>query len=209
MEPDVLAQIRAQVADAGFATFRAESTTAAASLAQRLGPVLDVTEVRLGGGSTYLSSTGAIPPHTDHPAASQILWYCQRHNGNGAGANLLVDTRSVIQALPPAIVEQMAQVRLRCPGVRSLAPTEIHPLYLPQENQVFYAPWLCPQPPDDALAAFEREIKAPVHQRCVLLQAGDALLIDNRRMLHMRDELPAESSRWLTRYWIGDLPTDS
>jgi hypothetical protein len=209
MESDVLAQIRAQVANVGFAMFRTKGAAAAAALARRLGPVLDVTEVRLGDESTYLSSPGAIPPHTDHPAARQILWYCQRDDGNGAGANLLIDTKSVIQTLAPSIVEQIAQVHLRCPGVRSLAPTGTHRLYRPQGNQVFYAPWLCPKPSGDALAAFEREIKSPVHRRSVLLQAGEALLIDNRRMLHLRDELPATSPRWLTRYWIGDLPTAS
>lgn len=209
MNLGVLTRIRAQVADAGFAMFRAGGPAAAAALAQRLGPVLDITEVRLGDGSTYLSSADAIPPHTDHPTACQILWYCQRDDATGAGANLLVDTKSVIQALPVAIVRAMAQIRLRCPDVHSLAPTGTHPLYRPQGNQVFYAPWLCPRPPSAALAAFEREITASAHRRSVLLQAGDTLLIDNRRMLHMRDELPISSPRWLTRYWIGDLSTNS
>jgi alpha-ketoglutarate-dependent taurine dioxygenase len=63
-----------------------------------------------------------------------------------------------------------------------------------------------PQPLGKALAAYERELR---RGRSVLLQAGDALLIDNRRMLRMCDELLAAVRRWLTRYWVGDLRAGS
>lgn len=204
MEPQSLADINARLADAGFVVLDLQTAAAAAALAERLGPVLDVTEVRLGTGRTYLSSAESIPAHTDHPAARLILWYCQRADGGGAGANLLVDTRSVIQALPSGIVEEMAGVELHCPGMHTLVPAGTHPLYRPQEKQVFYAPWLCIEPRSDALLAFEAAIGRRKHRRRILLQQGEGLLIDNRRMLHMRKALPLNSPRWLTRYWIGD-----
>src|SRR5205823_1004372 len=103
MEPHSLEGIEARLADVGFAVLRLGTAASAAALAQRLGPVLDVTEVRLGKGRTYLSSADSIPPHTDHPAAKLILWYCQQADGNGAGANLLVDTRGAIRALPAGV----------------------------------------------------------------------------------------------------------
>jgi len=203
MEPDSLAEINARLDDEGFAVLRLRSAAAAAELAERLGPVLDVTEVRLGTGRTYLSSADSIPAHTDHPAARLILWYCQRADSSGAGANLLVDTRSVIQALPAAIAEEMTDVELRCPDVHTLVPAEIHPLYRLKAKQVYYAPWLCVKPRSQALLAFEAEIRKAEHRRTILLRQGEALLIDNRRMLHQRDALPLNSARWLTRYWIG------
>jgi hypothetical protein len=204
MEPDSFAEIDARLADAGFAVLRPGTAASAAALAQRLGPVLDVTEVRLGNSRTYLSSADGIPPHTDHPAARLILWYCQQADSSGAGANLLVDTRSAIKALPAEVAVEMADVELRCPDVQTLDPTGTHPLYRPEVKQVFYAAWLCAEPRSEALLAFDAEIGRPEHRRTILLQTGDALLIDNRRMLHLRDTLPADSPRWLTRYWIGD-----
>lgn len=204
MGPNSLWGIGARLADAGFAVLRLRTAASAAALAQRLGSVLDVTEVRLGNGRTYLCSADSIPPHTDHPAARLILWYCHQADDSGAGANLLVDTRSVIEALPAPIAMEMASVELSCPGVQTLAPTGTHPLYRPKGKQVFYAPWLCMEPRSEALLAFEAELGKPEHRRQILLHEGEALLVDNRRMLHLRDALPAHSLRWLTRYWIGD-----
>ena len=204
MEPDSLAVIDARLADAGFAVLRLHAAAAAAALAESLGPVLDVTEVRIGDGRTYLRSADSIPAHTDHPAARLILWYCQCADASGAGANLLVDARSAIRALPPRLQAKLAGIELSCPGLRTLAPNHTHPLYRTQGEQVFYAPWLCKEPRGDALLAFEGEAGKPEHLRTILLRQGEALLIDNRRMLHMRAALPADSARWLTRYWIGD-----
>lgn len=204
MEPISVAAIGTRLAQAGFAVLKLRTAASAAALAQGLGQVLDTTEVRLGSGRTYLSSLGSIPAHTDHPAARLILWYCQHEDDSGAGANLLVDTRSVINALPLPMVEQMAVVELDCPEVYGLTPVGTHPLYRRESRQVFYAPWLCLGSRSEALAAFEAELGRPEHRRQVLLQPGDGLLVDNRRMLHLRDELPAGSRRWLTRYWIGD-----
>lgn len=204
MEPDSLARIDARLADTGFIVFRLHAAAAADALAKRLGPLLDVTEVRIGDGRTYLNSADSVPAHTDHPAARLILWYCRRPDGSGAGANLLVDARSAIHALPPRLQAELAGIELGCPGLRTLAPTRTHPLYRLQGEQVFYAPWLCMEQRSDALLAFERETGKPEHLRTLLLRQGDALLIDNRRMLHKRDALPTGSVRWLTRYWIGD-----
>lgn len=200
MEPDDLAGIEARLADDGFAMLRLHTAAAAATLAQRLGPVLLATEVRVGDGRTYLSSADGLPAHTDHPATRLILWYCQRAEDSGAGANLLVDTRSAIRALPSEVSITMAGVELRCPAVQTLSPTGKHPLYRLLQKQVFYAPWLCMEPRSEALLAFEAEIDKPEHRHQILLQEGEALLIDNRRMLHLRDELPPDSPRWLTRY---------
>ena len=204
MERIVLAQIEARLADAGFVVLRPGTAASAAALAQRLGPVQHVTEVRLGNSRTYLSSADGIPPHTDHPAVRLILWYCQEADGSGTGANLLVDTRSAIETLPAEVVIDMANVELRCPDIETLDSTGTHPLYRPEVKQVFYAPWLCTEPRSEALLRFEAEIGRQEHRRSILLQQGDALLIDNRRMLHLRDTLPVGSPRWLTRYWIGD-----
>jgi hypothetical protein len=136
-----------------------------------------------------------------------ILWYCRQDSGGDAGANQLVDTRSVIRALPESIVQQLTEIALHCPelgrpGVAGM--TRTHPLYQPDRRHIFYAPWLCMEPRSPALLAFETEVLQPAHRRRVLLRPGDAVLVDNWRMLHMRDELPEASPRWLTRYWIAE-----
>jgi hypothetical protein len=207
MDPADLAAVHARIADAGFAVLRFADAAGAAALAQRLGPVVNVTEVRITDPRFYVTSSRSVPPHTDDPRVPMIMWYCRQDDGSDAGANQLVDTRSVIRALPALVVRQLAGVAMHCPeqgqpGVPGM--TQTYPLYQPGRRQVFYAPWLCIEPRSEALLAFEAEVPAPAHRRRVLLRPGDALLVDNRRMLHMRDELPDASPRWLTRYWIGD-----
>lgn len=204
MACDGLPDILVQLAETGFAVLRPGTATMAAAMANRLGPVLDMTEVRVGNGLTYLSSAGGIPPHTDHPDARLILWFCHEQDSSGAGANILVDTRSVLLALPAQLATELAGVELRCPGVQTLVPTGTHPFYDSKRQQIFYAPWLCMQPRPAAVRAFEAELGRSQHQRRIWLHAGEALLIDNRRMLHAREALPEHSHRWLTRYWIGE-----
>jgi hypothetical protein len=207
MEPDDLAAVHARLADAGFAVLRFDDAAAAAALAHRLGPVVNVTEVRVTDPRFYVTSARSVPPHTDDPGVRLILWYCRQDDGSDAGANQLVDTRSVIRALPADVVEQLGEIELSCPeqgrpGVPGM--TRTHPLYQPGRRHIFYAPWLCMEPQSQALLAFKAEVLEPAHRRRVLLRPGDAVLVDNRRMLHMRDELPEASLRWLSRYWIGD-----
>jgi hypothetical protein len=201
---DVFPDVAVRLAEAGFAVLRPGTAAGAAAMANRLGPVLDKTEVRVGNGRTYLSSADGIPPHTDHPAARFVLWFCHRDDRSGAGANILVDTRSVILALPAQRAVELASVELPCPGIQALVPTSTHPLYDPERQQIFYAPWLCMRPPPASLVAFEAETGRLQQQRRILLHAGEALLIDNWRMLHLRGALPKDSDRWLTRYWIGE-----
>jgi hypothetical protein len=204
MKPPSFLEMLAALDGNGFVALTMPSPDAAAELAQQLGSVLDVTQVRISDRPTYLASPECIPPHTDHPAARMILWYCNRNDGSGGGANLLIDSKSVIQNLPAAIAEQMAGVQMRCPDLHGIEPTGTHSLFNPATGDVFYAPWLCPAERCDALVLFEREILEAAHQRRVLLTTGDALLIDNSRMLHFRDAVPPNSIRWLTRYWIGE-----
>lgn len=203
MAIDGLPDIAARLAEYGFAVLKPGTAAMAAAIANRLGAVLDMTEVRVGNGLTYLSSAGSIPPHTDHPDVRLIFWFCHQQDGSGAGANILVDTRSVIHALHAQLAAELAGVELHCPGVQTLVPTGTHPLYDSKRQQIFYAPWLCMQPRPASVRAFEAELGKSRHQRRILLHAGEALLIDNRRMLHSRDALPRDSHRWLTRYWIG------
>jgi hypothetical protein len=207
MEPNDLAAVHARLADVGFAVLRFDAPTAAAALAHRLGPVVNVTEVRVTDPRFYVTSARSVPPHTDDPAVRRILWYCRQDDGSEAGANQLVDTWSVIRALPANVALQLGEIELNCPEQgRPAVPgmMRTHPLYKPERRHIFYAPWLCPEPRSQALLAFEAEVLEPAHRRRVMLRPGDALLVDNWRMLHMRDELPEASPRWLSRYWIAD-----
>ncbi len=144
------------------------------------------TQVRIASGRTYLTRPDAVPPHTDHPDARLILWFCNRGDRLGSGANRLIDARAAIEALPHGAQRELSQYRLACPERGGLEPKGYHAMFELDSRNVFYARWLCEDMPCAAVRMFEQMIESRKYQRTVHLQVGEALLVDNRRMLHCR-----------------------
>ncbi|MDK3025454.1 TauD/TfdA family dioxygenase [Cupriavidus taiwanensis] len=200
--PGNLTPILHTVQKDGFASFPIGTVTATAALAGELGEIINETQVRIASGRTYLTRPDAVPPHTDHPDAKLILWFCNRSDRLGSGANRLIDARAAIEALPHGAQRELSQYRLACPERDGLEPKGYHAMFELDSRNVFYAPWLCEDMPCAALKMFEKMIEGRKYQRTIRLQVGEALLVDNRRMLHCRDAIDPDSPRWLTRFWI-------
>lgn len=175
-------------------------------MAHALGDVLRVSEVRLMAGvGTYLARPEPIPPHTDHPAVRYIVWFCRENQGSG-GENVLLDGHTAIGQLPARQRLTLAKAYLRCPTLAGRDLVSQHPVWHERARALFFAPWLPrSQEHEQTLSEFERCLAAPSTPRhSVRLEPGDALVLDNRRMLHARDALDRDSPRWLTRYWVGE-----
>jgi alpha-ketoglutarate-dependent taurine dioxygenase len=202
--------LRDDLRERGFAVVRAVSSRELADLTSALGKVIGVSQVRLNPlVGSYLASPEPIPEHTDHPDAQYVAWMCQASDVAG-GENLLVDGRAVIEGLPMSVRKELSDTRLTCPELKSLAPIgasaagsqRLHPVWEEERRTLFFAPWL-PRPPKNAntLERLARLIRSAPHVH-ILLAPGDALVVDNQRVLHAREALPCASRRWLTRYWI-------
>lgn len=191
------------VRERGFVTFAPESAATAEDFASRLGEILCRTEVRLNPvASTYLCRPGAIPPHTDHPDVRYILWYCRVPDVCG---NRLVDAKSVLESLPQPERGELERLRFQCPPLHGGAALSEHTLWDPVRQRFFFANWLVHKDEVDLARKGESMFTSPgPHQFRVVLQQGEALLIDNHRMLHFRDALEPTSARWLLRLWISD-----
>ena len=199
---------RTRLQESGHCTVVVGTPDDAQALAENLGDIVLQTEVRLDPRrETYLCNPGSIPPHTDHPVAKYILWYCHEQDAL-EGSNEIVDARRVIQDLDPALQEELAGVRVPCPPLLGREPTATHALWEPRSESVFYAPWLvASMPRNEALNEFERSLQVCERHRASLrLRPGQELILDNHRMLHGRSELPRGSARWLTRFWLGGPP---
>lgn len=195
-----------EVSANGFVQINLGNFESTLGLASTLGQVILQTEVRVKQNySTYLTGHEKIPPHTDHPDAKFILWYCQ-NNESFDGDNLLIDGRKIIESMP--IIDQSAlrKLNLLCPDRLGLEPKKLHPLWKPQTRSVFYAPWLRLKTQQSSLDAFEHALlNSERHRFRIALKSGEALLVDNHRMLHHRDKIDVNSKRWLTRLWISIL----
>lgn len=175
-------------------------------LASGLGRVIHKTDVRLSDKGTYLSSPTAVPFHTDHPDARYILWHCL-HQDQDDGSTLLVDGLKIIRSMPAKFRATLSELMILCPPLGTLIPDHIRPFYSPTEPRIFFAPWLIQKKTgiiSEALDAFVNELNCPKNIIAVRMNPGEALVIDNNRVLHGRDAIAPHSNRHLIRLWIGE-----
>ncbi|MBO6938615.1 MAG: TauD/TfdA family dioxygenase [Deltaproteobacteria bacterium] len=172
-------------------------------IADALGTVIDETDVRLRpAGRTCLTRPRMIPFHTDHPHAEIIGWHCMRQDPTD-GASLLVDAQDALAMLSPEDREELSNVTM--PALRWLGG-EPDPTPLVDGRSVFFAPWLpVPEPASEVVGRLRVGLDGARVHRC-RLRPGEALFVDNRRMLHGRGAISKGSARWLQRLWIAGTP---
>lgn len=179
-------------------------------LATELGTVVHRGPVHVHAGArSYLARPAAIPMHTDHPTVCVIGWWCQRQD-DADGASLLVDTRPLLEALRAEERASLVEVTLPCPPLDRLASNEdtrrVPVVRTPSTGppQVYFAPWLRPEGHEAARRVYQlfRTATERAPPRPIRLRPGDALFIDNRRILHGRDAVSPESRRFLERVWV-------
>jgi len=194
MQPN---DVRATLVSSGIALVRGMRSPAEfVALASALGETLLETRVALDARkSTYLAKPEPIPLHTDHPSVATIGWYCDQQDGED-GACLFVDARTVVDA---ELERALDRETLRVPGVRAVGgpTTEVS---VSRAGKLFFAPWLVTHE-SKALDQLARRLREAEPSR-VRLEAGDAVFIDNRRVLHGRGAIAPSSDRVLTRRWL-------
>lgn len=182
----------------------------AATLSE-LGEIVGREDITLHVTGRNLHSTRAISFHTDSPIADLVAWYCVRQDPVG-GATSFLDLGAMGQLLDPATFEALRQVIHRCPSQRRVRLVDV-PLLLDEGDaarpRFFFTPWLLgPELGPEAVAAYRAFVEAIADHEDewsvdVRLEPGEVVVIDNRRMLHARSELSAESPRLLERAWIS------
>jgi alpha-ketoglutarate-dependent taurine dioxygenase len=176
-----------------------------------LGAVIQKERVALRAGAhAYLAKPGAVPLHTDHPEAKWVAWYCEAQDAND-GANQLLDARPVIEALSPGRRATLHTAQLQCPRVEGGPPVLTYPVLKVGERgeRLFCSPWLravggdlVHQSAIDELRTRLKE-RTETHSVFVQLKPGDALVIDNGRVLHGRGQISETSRRVLHRRWVA------
>ncbi len=118
---------------------------------------------------------------------------------------MLLDTRPVIAALDARERDTLRHVDLACPPLAGGPPTLRFPV-LRGADAVFCSPWLRSADPvpllERALDRFRARLAA-AETRSIRLAPGDALFVDNRRVLHGRGAIDARSRRRLRQVWMG------
>ena len=150
--------------------------------------------------------------HTDRPTVDVIGWYCVEQDAED-GAVLLIDTADLGENFTAAEIAALGRVELgyfqrntrtgqeeacRAPLVASG----------PRGHVLYYAPWLMQEGAGGETALLARfaayvERKRETALVRIRLERGEALFVDNHRLLHARGNLSPSSRRHIVRLYIA------
>jgi hypothetical protein len=169
-----------------------------------LGSIIQRTEVRVRPESkAMVTSPRSLDLHTDHHAARYIAWYCHRQSDEG-GESLLLDARAAFDRLAPEHRDRLFTLELHEHKVFPEDPGSWPFVMYDQDRlRFYYSFWLTnlSDRDDPAYQAFQQALAATPRIE-LKLRPGDALIIDNHRMLHGRKTIGADGDRYLERFWI-------
>ncbi len=179
-------------------------------IARALGVIVGEEIITLRPGAhAYVAKPGPVPLHTDQPQIEVIGWLCIEQDERD-GASLLLDSRPTVDSLPLDKRAFLRRVQLACPPVAGGSPTLRFPVLRSAGDYdlVFCSPWLQSVNGSDeyqvALDDFRQLLSAAAKNEVIdiRLAKGDALFVDNQRILHGRRAIAEDSRRRLHRLWV-------
>jgi hypothetical protein len=152
--------------------------------------------------------------HTDRPTVDVIGWYCVEQDAED-GAVLLIDTADLGEHFTAEEIAVLGRVELgyfQRNAQTGREEARRAPLVVsgPRGHLLYYAPWLVVQEsaageaaPLLARFAAYVERKRETALLRIRLERGEALFVDNRRLLHARGNLSPSSRRHIVRLYIA------
>ena len=203
MKPELPHVIR-ELSRNGWTMLKTDSPELTKHAVWALGPIIQTTKVapRIDAKAA-LSTDREMEFHTDHPRALWIAWHCVNQSSEG-GFSLLKDGWEALAMLDAATRDRLREVTIASHQVFA-GDLERWPVMrddLGIRGWLYYTPWLRGQIADPALDAFAEALEK-VKTVKVHLKPGEALLINNARMLHGRSAIGGDKNRLLIRHWIA------
>ncbi len=152
--------------------------------------------------------------HTDRPTVDVIGWYCVEQDAED-GAVLLIDTSDLGEHFGAAEIAGLGRVELgyfQRDAHTGQEEARRAPLVAggPRGHLLYYAPWLVvPESAGGEAALLLARFAAYVERKRetalvrIRLERGEALFVDNRRLLHARGNLSPSSRRHIVRLYIA------
>ncbi len=170
---------------------------------EHLGTIKTISDIKLNNESKLkFNQPDSLSLHTDSPLINTVAWYCIRQDSN-VGSSLLIDCRPLIEALPESTRKILRETHIGFPIYKRFK-TGTYPILKPSatSDEIYYTQWLLLDnySPERTVALQTLEALISGATKIVLrLEPGEALFVDNKRMLHGRDEIPQDSPRYLYR----------
>lgn len=183
------------------------------ALAANAGVVVAEEPIQLREAAhAYVARPGPVPLHTDHPQVEIAAWFCVEQDKTD-GATLLLDASPVLASYTADDRALLKTVKVVCPLVAGGPPRQRFPVLRPSPSGanrelLFCSPWLDAA---DSIAGHQEaltDLRSRLGRRAasdlaeVRLQPGQALFVDNQRVLHGRRRIGKGSHRHLHRLWL-------
>jgi hypothetical protein len=214
MEPAAIDAIRKELFEKGYHHHPVSRDFEC--ITRELGGEIVRDSVRLHLSARLVHSPGAIPFHTDSILADYVGWHCLEPTARN-GEILLIDGHDILSGFSPSELRDLARVQSG-PSHPGHTIAYQRPLlgWLRGRPRLFYTPWNIVDTDNTTtmklLNRFKRILDRCAREKAIgiRLERGESLFIDNRRILHGRSKLPADSPRHLTRVWIarGEIETE-
>ncbi|MBV0934897.1 TauD/TfdA family dioxygenase [Marinobacterium weihaiense] len=168
-----------------------------------LGSIKTISDIKLNNESKLkFNKPESLSSHTDSPLVNTVAWYCIRQDPQ-VGSSVLVDCKPIIEALPESTRKILRKTHIGFPLYKRFK-TDTYPILTPgtTSDEIYYTHWLLLDNYSEkqiaALQALESSI-SEAEKTVLRLKPGEALFVDNKRMLHGRDDIPPNSPRYLYR----------
>jgi hypothetical protein len=210
-------QIKEMIRVKGFAHLStAISSEEFESISQQLGAILFRTELKITEGrKSVVYKPESIGFHMDNPTVQIIGWHCLRQDETD-GASLLLDTADIAEHFLEPELKVLETINIRCPDLALHNPDAGKEAYFLSPllswngsvPQVYFVGWLLLDSYDEQQTEVLEKFKDYLQQKQehqvirLRLKEGEALFINNRRLLHGRGPIEQNSSRLINRVWI-------
>ncbi len=189
----------------GYSIIKGTSIEAFSEYVLCFGEVINTTEVKVKENpKAFVTSSKAIPFHTDHHAADYVAWFC-REQASVGGETMLIDTTKILYQYSVDELEELKGIHFTEHTLfeGDVGSCPLLDMSFKNKWKIYYSFELHgnPKTHNPTLRKLENDI-SNLTAITIRLMPGDALIIDNRRMLHGRSQIQGNKHRHLTRYWI-------
>ena len=165
---------------------------------------------RKGKVTRYSRSNDALPLHTDGSnklaPPSLVAFAMERPDPAGGGASMMLAATDLVQELSAPLIDQLRRPEFPFVGERrfpildgSANDVQIR-YYRNQIDSAVAQSTELPRDLRDTLDEFDRCLADSQQSITFSMDAGDVVLMDNRRVLHGRESMSADSPRLMHRF---------
>lgn len=168
---------------------------------------------RSGKVTRYSRTPDALPLHTDCSnqavPPNLVAFAMERQDPQGGGESEMLSAADLVRELPADLVEILRQpvfpfsTKKRYPILQGSSEDWRIRYYRNQINSALGDRGTLPDRLREAIDELDRYLKQPERSVRFGMQAGEVVIMDNRRVLHGRSAMPANSPRLMHRFRLS------